>query len=208
MKKLLLIAALSATTMGGVAIATQAGDAGPGGPARGERMLKRVDTNGDGAISQAEMRAQAEKRFARQDANKDGQLSADELRAPRGKHGGGRHGWRGRGGGGLAGAEGGPSAMIDRMFERLDTNRDGTVTRAEADAAKTQWAQRGEQMRTAMLKRVDTNGDGAVSKAEAMAQADARFARQDANKDGRIDVQEREAIRGKWRDRMAQAHQY
>jgi hypothetical protein len=90
--------------------------AGRGGQ-MAERMLARVDTNGDGLISRAEHRAAAEARFARMDANNNGVIDPEERRGPRmGKRGGG------------AGA----------MLRGADTNRDGAVSRAEYDAAMAQ----------------------------------------------------------------------
>lgn len=58
-----------------------------------------MDSNGDDAISYAEMEAAALKRFDRADSNGDGQLTADERAAARskfrdgkrGKHHGGDH---------------------------------------------------------------------------------------------------------------------
>lgn len=45
----------------------------------GERMLKRLDTDGDGSITVAEWQASAEKRFARLDANSDGKIEPAEF---------------------------------------------------------------------------------------------------------------------------------
>ncbi|MGI9371728.1 MAG: EF-hand domain-containing protein, partial [Hyphomicrobiales bacterium] len=45
---------------------------------RSKRMMKRMDGNGDGAISRAEFDARANKRFDRVDANKDGAISMAE----------------------------------------------------------------------------------------------------------------------------------
>lgn len=55
----------------------------PDRPMRGARIGKRVDTNGDGQISLAEMTAQAMTRFDRIDANKDGTIDAAERTAQR-----------------------------------------------------------------------------------------------------------------------------
>ncbi|HEY0625038.1 hypothetical protein [Sphingomonas sp.] len=64
------------------------------GGGMGERMLQRIDTNGDGLISKAENRAAAEARFTRMDANGDGTLTADERgkRMGKWKRGGRRDG--------------------------------------------------------------------------------------------------------------------
>ncbi|MDV3456428.1 EF-hand domain-containing protein [Sphingomonas sp. HF-S4] len=58
-------------------------DERPGNGERGGRMLNRLDTDGDGAISLAEQRAQATKRFARLDTNGDGKLDQAERAAAR-----------------------------------------------------------------------------------------------------------------------------
>ena len=54
-----------------------------GGEGRGGRMMGRADTDGDGAISLAEQRAQATKRFDRLDANADGKIDKAEADSAR-----------------------------------------------------------------------------------------------------------------------------
>lgn len=54
-----------------------------GGEGRGGRMMSRTDTNGDGAISLDEQRAQALRRFDRLDANGDGKIDQAERDAAR-----------------------------------------------------------------------------------------------------------------------------
>ena len=49
------------------------------------RMMGRIDTDGDGAISLDEQRAQATRRFERIDANKDGTIDQAERDAARDK---------------------------------------------------------------------------------------------------------------------------
>lgn len=56
-----------------------------GGEGRGGRMMSRIDTDGDGAISLDEQRAQATRRFERVDANKDGTIDQAERDAARDK---------------------------------------------------------------------------------------------------------------------------
>jgi hypothetical protein len=76
-----------------------------------------------------------------------------------------------------------------RMFARMDANKDGRITQAEADAA----AKRAEAAgRTGpgggppggFLMRMDANKDGAVTKAEIAAMSERRFETADTNKDG------------------------
>jgi hypothetical protein len=81
-------------------------------------QFTRLDTNKDGQLSRAEFLAAAPNPpatpanganlVARLDLNKDGRVSADEYRSP-----------------------------ILTNFDRMDTNRDGTVTPAERQAAAT-----------------------------------------------------------------------
>lgn len=119
-----------------------------GGGGMGERMLARVDTNGDGLISKAEHRAMVEARFARMDADKDGSVEAGE----------GRKGWgkRGEGRGGKAkamrGGRGGGMMMAD-------TDKDGAISKAEFDAMSAQ-----------RFARLDTNKDGKIDATEMQAQ--------------------------------------
>jgi hypothetical protein len=123
-----------------------------GGGGMGERMLARVDTNGDGLISKAENRAMVEARFARMDADKDGAVEAGEGRKGMGKRGEGRGGKRM----GMRGGRGGGAGMM-----MADTNKDGTISKAEFDA---QSAQR--------FAKLDTNSDGRIDATEMKAQHD------------------------------------
>ena len=118
-------------------------------------------------------------------------------------------------------------AKVAEHFARLDTNRDGSVTRAEADAARTalraQFAERRDDRREQAFDRLDGNRDGAISRAEwdaheaqrqqrvATRDGDGRrdgrrfhaggmhslgghmFEMADANKDGRVTLQEAQA---------------
>ncbi|MCP3730693.1 hypothetical protein M9978_09660 [Sphingomonas sp. MG17] len=117
-----------------------------GGAGMGERMLARVDTNGDGLISRAESRAAAEARFARIDADSDGAIEAGEGR-------GFRDG-RGRGGGRF-GMRGGRGMQGMRLAMMADVNKDGAISRAEYDAAAAQ-----------RFARMDANKDGKLDRAD------------------------------------------
>jgi len=139
------------------------GGRGPGGG------LMAADTNGDGKISRAEFMAQTNDRFAKLDSNGDGQISGDEMRAmmERMREGRGMGGRRGAGGeagammpppppGTEGGAMGGHHGHHGAgRLERLDTNRDGKISRDEmrADADK-------------HFDKLDTNGDGFIDQVE------------------------------------------
>ena len=65
---------------------------------RAKRMERRLDVNGDGKVTIAEIEKQRQKEFAALDRNDDGKLERSELRMARGfghhgKHG--RHNWHG-----------------------------------------------------------------------------------------------------------------
>ena len=110
-----------------------------------------------------------------------------------------------------------------QMFARLDTNRDGFVTKVEADAARaqfrSQFAARAGEKRGAAFDRIDANRDGSVSRQEWDARTAQRqrqvaakgvkapragnrgmramhgfggrmFEMADANRDGRVSLQE------------------
>lgn len=144
MKKFLLAATLGATAVAGVAVAQQATTAAPA-----QKM--RADANSDGNLTRQEAMAAAEGRFARMDANKDGTVTREERQAARAEmrsQRGGKHAMRRHRGGGFGGR--------GMMIERLDTDKDGKLSRAEASAPM--------QRRFEMT---DTNKDGFIDKAEA-----------------------------------------
>ena len=122
------------------------------------------------------------------------------------------------GGEGMA-RHGGP-AYMGRLFNRLDANHDGVVTREEAagapmprfdrmdakadgkvtaeeiDAAITKRLQkRVIRMRYKLLGRLDANGDGIVGRDEFQAKRMAMFKRADLNGDGKVDKAEAQALR-------------
>lgn len=106
-----------------------------------------LDKNGDGVISrdEAAARPRLAKMFDTLDTNKDGVLSKDEMKAALDK-------------------------MHERHMMKIDTDRDGRISRAEA-AAHPKLANH--------FDRIDTNGDGYLSKDELMAAHAAHKARQD-----------------------------
>lgn len=77
--KLLHALALSTTlAFGGVALANDHG--GKGEHHKGD-YFKKIDTNGDGAISKDEHLAHSNAKFAEIDANKDGKVTKEEMKA-------------------------------------------------------------------------------------------------------------------------------
>jgi hypothetical protein len=81
-------------------------------------------------------------------------------------------------------------ARMKLLFTRLDANGDGNLT--EDEIAKV-----GQQgTRAKMLARADGNSDGTVSLAELTGAALKRFDRADANKNGIVTPEERQAAHG------------
>jgi Ca2+-binding EF-hand superfamily protein len=105
---------------------------------------------------------------------------------------------------------GGPGGMSERaenrLFERLDTDKNGEISRDEVAAARQKREQRLAEMdtdkngdvsreeRRAYFAKADTDGDGGLGldeyKAQAAERASARFARLDRNGDGKLSVEE------------------
>lgn len=94
-------------------------------------------------------------------------------------------------------------AKVAEHFARLDTNRDGFVTKAEADAAKASHAaRRGERKAKrsgATFERMDANRDGSIARAEfdaARSRREQRVAARDKDGDGRPDARRMHGGRG------------
>ena len=169
-----LIAATLLAITTGTALAQAGGSTAPAAPVA-ER--KPLDANQDGVIDRSEAAAHPRlaARFDELDKNGDGKLDASEQpRAPMD-----RKGHRGPGGHGKA-------------MAALDTDKDGRVSKAEADA-EPKFAQRFAQM--------DANKDGFVDQAdrEAMArqQRDQWFDAADSNKDGSLSRAEFDAAQAR-----------
>lgn len=78
----------------------------------------------------------------------------------------------------------------DAMFQRIDLNHDGVVTRQEAEQAAAQFGGRGEKMVNRLF------GDAqSITLQQAEAQALARFDRDDLNHDGVVTAAERQQAR-------------
>ena len=220
----------AALAIGGIAVA-QAPDTPPPPLEDGFHM----DANGDGTVTRAEAQAAAEALFTKLDVNKDGKLDKADREARR-------------------------AQMREDMFKRLDTNGDGVISKAEfladrgpegrgpggkgpmggpegrpdmpppppedgpdmapppeggpdAQAAPGKDGPRGHgprrhgprfggpgSMRGPMSRMGDADKDGAVTKAEFIAAALSRFDAMDANHDGKVTKEERQAARRQMRD--------
>lgn len=166
MKTLFLVAALAAgTTIAATAEARESN--------RGPRMdlpsFEQLDINADGGVTleeiQAAMQAHAAARFAETDTNGDGGLSADEMvakaDADRAERAANRAADRiedgDTNGDGLLQADEIAAQMeerqgrrgpgMDRMFERVDADDNGTVSAEEYEQARAHMAERGERGR-------------------------------------------------------------
>ncbi|MFN3824176.1 MAG: EF-hand domain-containing protein [Pseudorhodobacter sp.] len=126
--------------------------AGPGammGNMGGAFDFAEADADGDGKVTQEELRAWRAARAAALDADGDGRISEDELVAAA-----------------MAAAETRARMRAQRMIARFDTDGDGALSAAELLA--------GGQMLATMFDRIDRDNDGAITEAE-LAQARERM---------------------------------
>lgn len=165
----------------------------------------RPDADGDRVLTRAEATAHAEAMFTRMDANGDGRLSPEDREAGR-------------------------ERRASESFARMDTDSNGSISRAEWDQAgelrEARRAQRQERreargpaaeargegrrdfqghrrgrMGMAMMLQADRDGDRIVSRTEFLEAAAGRFARMDADGDGSVTADERAAARPQGRGR-------
>ncbi|MDR7060397.1 MULTISPECIES: hypothetical protein [unclassified Sphingopyxis] len=171
-------------------------------------VLAAPGADGNAGQTRADAQARATQMFAKMDANKDGKLDATDRAAQR-------------------------AERQAKIFASLDADGNGSISKAEWDkhgadrAAKR--AERGEKRAEAgeagegkrhgmrgghgkrgghhgmMMGKADTDGDKAISQAEFQTAALARFDAADANKDGQVTAEERQAQRGAWRAKRGAA---
>jgi Ca2+-binding EF-hand superfamily protein len=204
--------------------------------ARVQKQFARVDADRNGAITQAEVAAaradrsarmasraarQAQRsatraqrnvdpaqRFARLDANRDGQLTRPEFDAARAARAERRAAANKPAGTGARSGE--------RFFARLDTNRDGAISQAEfqvrgqgAEERAQRQAKRAQRVASRpqhggrfggkMFELADANKDGRLTLQEAQSAALHHFDMADANKDGQVTRDERRHMRQQMR---------
>jgi Ca2+-binding EF-hand superfamily protein len=168
MKKLHLLATAVA-----VALASAAALAQTAAPAAdGSKPRMQLDANQDGVIDRAEA-AKAPRlasMFEQLDKDKDGKLSAGER--PRMREGMQRRGM----------GKGRPGHQGHGRLMAADTDKDGRVSRAEAQAVQARSADRFDQM--------DVNKDGYLDRSDLQARIAQRrgecFAKADADKNGQL----------------------
>lgn len=212
MRKFLLAAVGFAALVGACGMAQAQNHHGP--PPGGGRFFQ-ADANNDGVVTRQEFDAFRAAEFTRLDANHDGQLTRDEMRAG--------HQWRHHGDQAAVGGPSGLSgdhhrgrhfdmlaradanhdgnisreeflARPNQMFDHLDTNHDGVISADERQAILQQMQSGMAHARTDHPN-PDANGDGVISHAEFDTAGAAKFARLDANHDGRVTREEAESAR-------------
>lgn len=176
MKKFLIISIATAAMMAGSATyAQQSGGAEPRGDmTRADAQTKaaerfaKMDVNSDGQLSDADREAKRRARFDQTDANGDGQLSYAEVAA----------------------------AHEARKAMRGERRGEAGERRAGRGEDRMRGGKRGGKKGGKMMAGMDTDNSGTVSQAEFTTAALARFDRADANKDGTLTSEERQAQRG------------
>lgn len=131
--------------------------------------------------------------FARIDADGDGLISAEEFsdHKPRGKRGPGQGKHSGSQGERTRPTDEQIAAMEDSLFERLDADQDGVLSRDEFDTSAMRSARKGG-MKDGLFARADSNGDGYLSADEFPPGPAAAL---DLNGDGEISRDELRAAR-------------
>ena len=175
--------------------------------------FERADANKDGVMTLDEVRTARSAAFTRLDVNRDGFLVQSEMPTPRQDRRPGRPDDR------QGKSLGDQMRQGSGLMTTADTNRDGTITRSEydaawsrlqsarvtaLDAAKSRSFARLDRNNDGTITRVeteagrgaqlDTNNDQRVSLGEWLARPNPLFERGDANKDGRVTREEAAAI--------------
>lgn len=133
-------------------------------------MFQKADTNGDGAVTLDEAKAQSAEIFAKLDLDGNGSLTHEEMKEAHQKM---RVEWR--------------KEMAGKRFERMDIDDDGSVTREEMEEAAEKRMQRSGDRDWGKSRR----GDGYGHHGKYGKRGDGpRFGRADTDKDGKVSLDE------------------
>lgn len=221
MKKLLIATAVLVT---GTALLAQTPPAAPAAPAAPPAPM--AHPMHDKTMSRAEVVEMVREHFGKMDADKNGSVTQQEAMDGRMKMGmrmEKKHPGGVRQGGNAMGMH--HDADPAAAFDRLDSNKDGSISREEFSAAHQQRVEHriemrekmkeggmsssgGKEMRrhvrrmhgaggfgSRMIVMADTNGDGQITLAEAEALALQHFDQMDSNHDGQVTPEERRSGR-------------
>lgn len=128
---------------------------------RAERMIQRIDANGDSKVSLQELQARVSTAFVAFDADKNGEVSRDEVKAKR--------------------------VAFSEARKAIRESQTEDKTAAMSALRET----RGEMLpgvRGKRFAKADTDGNGSLNKAEVDTIVQAMFKRRDKNADGFIDA--------------------
>ena len=214
MKKFLIVATAMLT---GTALAQTPPPASVAPPAPPAPMAHPMP---DKVMTRAEAVQMVREHFGQMDANKDGSISTDE--AMQGHRMMAEHLDHGPGGPGMMTMHDGPMGDPNAAFDRIDSNKDGSISRDEFAKAREQrierWiVMRDEQREGApkdgkdvhkqarrmhgmggiggprMVVMADTDHDGKITLSEAETLALQHFDQMDTNRDGQVTPEERRA---------------
>lgn len=146
MTRKLTLTLASALALALAAGAVQAQDRAPRGPGMMPDFAT-LDTDGDGKITREELEAHRLDRIKSLDPDGDGFITLEEMKTRMGDE-----------------ARKRAEAMAERIFERVDADKDGKISAAEGLAAKAHGRPGPDFGR--LFDRVDRDGDGAISKEE------------------------------------------
>ncbi len=152
--------------------------------------FEKFDANNDGVVTTQEVEAFALARFNKADANKDGKVTAEERKALRDQRREDKFADRDANGNGVL-ERSEVAKMPDALFEKLDTDKSGSLSPAELEAFGP-GHHRGKH--AGKRGHFGSDGDGAVSKAEALSKAKKMMAKFDTNGDGKVTKEEAAAF--------------
>ena len=170
------------------------------------------DADGNGTVSRTEAQARATATFAKMDANGDGKLDATDRAAKRAEmQAKAFERFDANKDGSISKAEW-DQASVDRQAKRAERREKRAAAggpgkhdghRMGGHHGKRGGPHAGPGGRGGMMMKADANGDKAISQAEFQTAALARFDAADANKDGQVTAEERQAQRAAWKAKRA-----